>query len=158
MDTKEWKVKTNWEKDGKPAPMGYDFRYQPRHNVMISSEWGAPWAIKTGFNPEHVAQGRLFLETCLGDEHNLIMWVCLVSFIQRLYNSYHLLAGHYGQHLNVWNWTTHEQIQRINLGSDGLIPLELRFLHNPDEAQGYVGCGLSSTIFRFFKTDVSVKK
>jgi methanethiol oxidase len=117
LDAKEWKLKENWEKDGKPAPMGYDFWYQPRHNVMISTEWGAPWAIKSGFNPEHVAQ------------------------------------GHYGQHLDVWNWTTHELTQRIDLGPDGLIPLEIRFLHNPDEAQGYVGCALSSTIFRFFKKD-----
>ena len=23
---------------------GYDFWYQPRHNVMVSSEWGAPSA------------------------------------------------------------------------------------------------------------------
>src|SRR6218665_1697684 len=44
--------------------MGYDFWYQPRHNVMISTEWGAPWAIKTGFNPEHVAQGKLLRKTC----------------------------------------------------------------------------------------------
>jgi methanethiol oxidase len=117
LDTKDWKLKDNWEKDGKPAPMGYDFWYQPKHNVMISSEFGAPWAIRTGFNLDHVAQ------------------------------------GHYGQYLNVWNWTTHELTQRIDLGSDGLIPLELRFLHNPDEAQGFVGCGLGSSIYRFFKTD-----
>ena len=71
-------------------------------------------------------------------------------------NSYHLLAGHYGKHLDVWNWTTHELTQRIDLGSAGLIPLEIRFLHNPDEAQGFVGCALSSTVFRFFKTHVSI--
>jgi len=58
IDTKEWKLKPNWEKDGKAAPMGYDFWYQPRHNVMISTEWGAPWAIRSGFKPEHVAQGK----------------------------------------------------------------------------------------------------
>jgi selenium-binding protein 1 len=114
LDTKEWKLKDNWEKDGKPAPMGYDFWCQPRHNVMISTEFGAPWAMMTGFKQEHVDQ------------------------------------GHYGQHLNVWNWTTHELTQRIDLGSDGLIPLQIRFLHNPDEAQGFVGCGLGSSIFRFF--------
>ena len=38
--------------------MGYDFWYQPRHNVMISSEWGAPSAFTKGFNPEDVAAGK----------------------------------------------------------------------------------------------------
>lgn len=37
-----------------------------------------------------------------------------------------------------------------------MIPLELRFLHNPDETQGYVGAALSSNIFRFCKTEVSI--
>jgi len=46
-----------WEKEGDAAEFGYDFWYQPRHNVMISSEWGAPWAIKAGFNPAQVAEG-----------------------------------------------------------------------------------------------------
>jgi len=64
IDAKEWKLKPNWEKDGKAAPMGYDFWYQPRHNVMISTEWGAPWAIRSGFKPEHFAQGKS-LKPCL---------------------------------------------------------------------------------------------
>lgn len=38
---------------------------------------------------------------------------------------------------------------------DGLIPLEIRFLHNPAAAQGFVGCALSSTIQRFFKNEVT---
>ena len=38
--------------------MGYDFWYQPRHNVMISTEWGAPQMIKNGFDPQHVADGN----------------------------------------------------------------------------------------------------
>jgi len=38
--------------------MGYDFWYQPRHNVMISTEWGAPQRIKNGFDPQHVADGN----------------------------------------------------------------------------------------------------
>ena len=45
-------------------------------------------------------------------------------------------------------------IQRIDLGPDGQIPLEVRFLHDPNESQGYVGCALSSTVFRFYKADV----
>jgi 56kDa selenium binding protein (SBP56) len=64
-------------------------------------------------------------------------------------------TGKYGHHLNIWNWETHEKIDRIDLGSEGLIPLEIRFLHNPDEAQGYVACALSSTIFRYYKNEAS---
>jgi len=63
-------------------------------------------------------------------------------------------TGHYGRHLNVWDWTTHEMSQRIDLGPDGKIPLEVRFLHDPDESEGYVCCALSSTVFRIYKTDV----
>jgi selenium-binding protein 1 len=35
----DFKVKGRWEKDGKGTPFGYDFWYQPRHDVLISSEW-----------------------------------------------------------------------------------------------------------------------
>ena len=55
----------------------------------------------------------------------------------------------------MYDWTTHEMVQRIDLGKeDGMMPLEIRFLHNPDATEGFVGCALSSTIFRFFKTQV----
>jgi len=39
----------------------------------------------------------------------------------------------------VWDWKECKTIQRIDLRDEGMIPLELRFLHNPDETQGYVG-------------------
>jgi len=51
-------VAGNWE-NGAAAPMGYDFWYQPRHNVMMGTEWGAPEMIKSGFNPQHVADGNV---------------------------------------------------------------------------------------------------
>ena len=59
------------------------------------------------------------------------------------------ISGKYGQSLHVWDWTTHELKQSIDLGDDGKIPLELRFLHNPDADLGYVGCALSSTVFAY---------
>ncbi|PAV91393.1 hypothetical protein WR25_04457 [Diploscapter pachys] len=40
------------------VPFNYDFWYQPKRDVMISTEWGAPKLIKQGFNPEHVMQGQ----------------------------------------------------------------------------------------------------
>ncbi|XP_043358173.1 methanethiol oxidase isoform X4 [Dermochelys coriacea] len=60
--------------------------------------------------------------------------------------------GSYGRYINVWDWTTHVFTQSVDLGEDS-IPLEIRFLHNPDAAEGYVGCALSSAIHRFYKTE-----
>lgn len=54
----------------------------------------------------------------------------------------------------MWDWQRHEIVQTLPL-QDGLIPLEVRFLHNPDAAQGFVGCALSSTIQRFYKNQVT---
>ena len=69
---------------------------------------------------------------------------------------FNTILEEYGHHLNVWNWESHEMVQRIDLGGEGMIPLEIRFLHEPSQPQGFVGCALSSTVFRFFKTDVSM--
>ncbi|XP_056407515.1 methanethiol oxidase-like [Hyla sarda] len=115
LDGETFEVKGNWEVEGQAAPYGYDFWYQPRHNVMISTEFGAPKFYRNGFKIEDVA------------------------------------AGHYGRHIHVWDWTKHTRIQSLDLGEDGKIPLEIRFLHNPDAQEGFVGCALSSSVFRYFK-------
>lgn len=65
------------------------------------------------------------------------------------------VPGHYGQCLHVWDWTTHKRLQTIDLGEEGAIPLEVRFLHDPEAPEGYVGCALQGTVFRFYKTSVS---
>ena len=57
MDGKNFEVVGNWEEKNGAAPFGYDFWYQPRHNVMVSSEWSAPNTFREGFNPAHVAEG-----------------------------------------------------------------------------------------------------
>uniref|UniRef100_A0A672QDN3 Methanethiol oxidase n=1 Tax=Sinocyclocheilus grahami TaxID=75366 RepID=A0A672QDN3_SINGR len=116
LDGKTFEVIGNWEQPGEAAPFGYDFWYQPRHNVMISTEWGAPKALGNGFNPADVK------------------------------------TGHYGQCLHVWDWTTHKRIQTLDLGEEGAVPLEIRFLHDPAAAEGFVGYALQSTVFRFYKT------
>uniref|UniRef100_A0A3B4WCR9 Methanethiol oxidase n=1 Tax=Seriola lalandi dorsalis TaxID=1841481 RepID=A0A3B4WCR9_SERLL len=118
LDGETFEVVGNWEHPGDAVPFGYDFWYQPRHNVMISTEWGAPKALAGGFNPAHV------------------------------------MEGHYGSALHVWDWTTHRRLQTLDLGEEGGIPLEVRFLHDPDATEGYVGCALPSTVFRFYKTPV----
>lgn len=66
------------------------------------------------------------------------------------------MVGHYGTSLHVWDWTTHRKLQTLDLGEDGAIPLEVRFLHDPDATEGYVGCALRGTVFRFYKTPVSL--
>ncbi len=63
LDGKTFDVVGNWEK-GNGTPFGYDFWYQPRHNVMISSEWGDPNVFLKGFNPAHVAEGTL-IKSCM---------------------------------------------------------------------------------------------
>lgn len=57
LDGKTMEVKGTWERPGGAAPLGYDFWYQPRHNVMISTEWAAPNVFRDRFNPADVAAG-----------------------------------------------------------------------------------------------------
>ncbi|XP_044131990.1 methanethiol oxidase-like [Bufo gargarizans] len=58
LDGETFEVKGNWEAEGQAAPFGYDFWYQPRHNVMISTEWGAPRVFSKGFRIEDVQAGH----------------------------------------------------------------------------------------------------
>ncbi|KAJ4723086.1 Selenium-binding protein [Melia azedarach] len=113
----DFNVKKRWEKPGHSPLFGYDFWYQPRHNTMISSSWGAPLAFTKGFNPQHLSDGL------------------------------------YGRHLYVYSWPDGELKQTMDLGNTGLIPLEIRFLHDPSKAVGFVGATLSSNMIRFFKTE-----
>ncbi|XP_069104374.1 methanethiol oxidase-like isoform X3 [Argopecten irradians] len=115
VDGKSFIVKGNWEKEN--TKFGYDFWYQPYHNVMISTEWGHPRCFREGFDPAEVAKGS------------------------------------FGNSLHVWDWTTHELMQTIELGPEGHIPLEIRFLHDPLATEGYVGCALSSSVFRFYRKE-----
>ncbi len=111
----EFNIKGKWENDKTGMKFNYDFWYQPRHNVMISSEWGAPNTVSQGFNPAEVAEGK------------------------------------YGHQLHFWDWTNRNIVQTIDLGNEGLIPLEVRFHHNPDSTHGFVGAALSSTMWHWFK-------
>ena len=104
-----------WEHKADGMRFNYDFWYQPRHNVMVSSEWGAPKTYFPGFNLNDVA------------------------------------AGNYGHQLHFWDWSKHEIFQSFDLGEEGLIPLEVRFLHNPDSTHGFVGAALSSNIWHWYQ-------
>ncbi|XP_054151080.1 methanethiol oxidase-like [Melozone crissalis] len=69
----------------------------------------------------------------------------------RGFNPDDLKKGVFGRRLNVWNLSCRSLTQCFDLGEDSL-PMTVRFLHNPEAAEGYVGCALSGAIFRFYKS------
>jgi methanethiol oxidase len=109
----KFNIAGRWEADLKGMNYNYDFWYQPRHNVMVSSEWGAPNTTRPGFKLEDVK------------------------------------AGKYGQHLHFWDFEKRTISQSIDMGAKGLIPLEVRFHHNPESTHGFVGAALSSVIWHW---------
>ncbi|KAL6343226.1 hypothetical protein AAG906_021137 [Vitis piasezkii] len=68
------------------------------------------------------------------------------------FNLQHVSDGLYGKHLYVYSWPEGELKQTLDLGDSGLLPLEIRFLHDPSKDTGFVGCALTSNMVRFFKT------
>ena len=113
----DFEVVGRWEKSLEGMNYNYDFWYQPRHNVMISSEWAAPNTVAKGFQLEDVT------------------------------------AGKYGQQLHFWDWEKRAIDQSVDLGAGGMIPLEVRFHHDPTSTHGFVGAALSSAIFHWDKVD-----
>lgn len=111
----DFNVMGRWETDATNMKFNYDYWYQPRHNVMVSSEWGAPNTVSKGFNLDDVK------------------------------------AGKYGRQLHFWDWKGRKIKQSIDLGENGMIPLEVRFHHDPDSVHGFVGAALSSTMWHWFK-------
>lgn len=57
INSDNWTVDCEWGKNGTTVPMGYDYWYQPRFDVMISTEWGSPNALRNGFDLADVADG-----------------------------------------------------------------------------------------------------
>jgi len=115
LDARTFEVRGRWENGGGVPPFNYDFWYQPRKNVLASSEFGAPNAYEPGFDIEDVAAGR------------------------------------YGSRLHFWNLSERRVEQTLELGDAGLVPLEVRWLHDPDADEGFVGAALSSTMWRFHR-------
>ena len=60
-------------------------------------------------------------------------------------------AGRYGQRLHFWNLAERTLEQTLDLGEQGLIPLEIRWQHDPESEQGFLGAALSSVIWRFHR-------
>ena len=119
LDAKTFEVKGRWENGGPHPPINYDFWYQPRQNVLASSEFGEPKAYEPGFDLDDVAAGR------------------------------------YGSRLHFWNLSERRLEQTLELGETGLVPLEMRWLHDPDADEGFVGAALSSTMWHFHRENGS---
>lgn len=111
----KFEIAGHWQRDATGMQFNYDFWYQPRHNVMVSSEWGAPNTYSKGFNPQDVADGK------------------------------------YGRQLHFWDWKERKIVKSVDLGDQGLIPLEVRFHHDPASTHGFVGAALSSTVWHWQK-------
>jgi methanethiol oxidase len=113
LDARTFELKGRWENGGELPTLNYDFWYQPRKDVLVSSEFGEPNAYEGGFDIDDVAAGR------------------------------------YGHRLHFWNLGERSLQQTIDLGESGLIPLEVRWLHDPEAESGFVGAALSSTIWHW---------
>ncbi len=112
---KDFNIVGRWEHDTTGMKFSYDFWYQPRHNMMVSTEWAAPNTFMPGFDLDDVGNGK------------------------------------YGKQIHFWDFKNRKIEKSIDLGTEGLIPLEARFHHNPDSTHGFVGAALSSNIFHWFK-------
>jgi len=104
-----------WENDITGMNFNYDFWYQPRHNVMVSSEWAAPNTFMPGFDLEDVGKRK------------------------------------YGRSIHFWDFEAKKIVDSVWLGEEGVIPLEVRFHHNPDSTHGFVGATMSSNILHWYK-------
>jgi selenium-binding protein 1 len=113
----KFEIVGRWEPKDSGLEFNYDFWYQPRHNVMVSSEWGAPNTFGKGFDLKDVE------------------------------------AGKYGHSLLFWDWEQRTLQKKVDLGPQGMIPLEVRFHHNPDSTHGFVGAALSSTMWHWYQVD-----
>jgi selenium-binding protein 1 len=117
IDAETFELHGRWEDGTTHPPLNYDFWYQPRRNVLISSEFGEPNAYEGGFDIKDVAAGR------------------------------------YGHRLHFWDLAERRLEQTVDLGEQGLVPLEIRWLHDPDADEGLVAAALSSVIWRFHRSN-----
>lgn len=117
----DFEIVGRWENDISAMNYNYDFWYQPRHNMMVSSEWAAPNTFLPGFDLEDVA------------------------------------AGKYGRSLHFWDFEKKSIAHSVDLGEEGMIPLEVRFHHDPDSTHGFAGAALSSNVFHWHKNGDGVE-
>ncbi|NWR65262.1 SBP1 oxidase, partial [Bucorvus abyssinicus] len=57
LDGETFELKGHWENECETPPTGYDFCYQPRHNVLVSSAGSVPKRVGRGFDPDDLKKG-----------------------------------------------------------------------------------------------------
>ena len=97
----DFEVKGRWENGGEQPPLNYDFWYQPRKNVLVSSRVRRAERLRAGVRPRR-RQGRAATATVSTSGTS----------------------------------KSRELEQTIDLGENGLIPLEVRWHHDPDGRRG----------------------
>ena len=117
----DFEVVGRWENDISGMNYNYDFWYQPRHNMMVSSEWAAPNTFMPGFDLDDVS------------------------------------AGKYGHSIHFWDFEGKRIEKTVDLGEEGMIPLEVRFLHDPTSTHGFLGATLSSNVFHWHKNGSGIE-
>ena len=55
----------------------------------------------------------------------------------------------------MWDWREAKIVKELDLGAEGLVPLEVRFHHNPKSSHGFVGAALSASIWHWWKSEES---
>ncbi|HEX6443621.1 MAG TPA: selenium-binding protein SBP56-related protein [Streptosporangiales bacterium] len=68
-----------------------------------------------------------------------------------------LLGNEYGHALHFWDLSTGRHLQRVDLGDEQQMVLEVRPSHDPDATWGFVGCvvstaDLSGSVWRWFRS------
>ncbi|HEX3723555.1 MAG TPA: selenium-binding protein SBP56-related protein [Nitrolancea sp.] len=71
------------------------------------------------------------------------------NVFKRGFNLDDVVAGRYGHSIHFWDLADKRITQTIDLGAEGLIPLEVRWQHSPDSETGFVGAALSSAMFNW---------
>ena len=61
--------------------------------------------------------------------------------------------GRYGRRLHFWDLEERRLEQTVDLGDAGLVPLEVRWLHDPEAEEGFVGAALASNMFHFSRSN-----
>lgn len=69
-------------------------------------------------------------------------------------------AGEYCQSIHFWDFNNRSIEKTVDLGEEGLIPLEVRFHNNPESMHGFCTVALSSNVFHWHKClwDVEMEK
>ncbi|RNA35170.1 selenium-binding [Brachionus plicatilis] len=122
------------------APGGYLLL---NSDFEIDRKWGENEYKSIGFNYDYWYQPY----------HNIMVsseWSAPSTF-EPGFDLEDVKKGKYGQKLYFWDWKNEKLVKTFDLGQDGLIPLELRFMHNPKSSHGYVGAALSSAVWHWWK-------